>query len=306
LLRFIVIRALASIPVLFVISVAAFALMHIAPGDPVAFVLGRNAPQEAYERTRRDLGLDKPLPVQYWRFLTSTARGDMGESLIYRAPTSKLVAERLPRTLLLSVLALLLCYLIAIPIGVLAAVKRGSAIDLGVMAGATLGISVPSFWLGLILIVVFAVKLRWLPASGHEGLRALVLPVVTLAIGEAAVIARLIRSSMIESLAGDYVRTARAKGLRDIRVVFIHALRNAMLPTISVLGLQLGFLLVSTVVVENVFGWPGVGRLLVESIGRRDYPVVQGTLLVLGATIVVGNLIADVLYRVANPQIRYA
>lgn len=305
-LRYIVTRALASIPVLFVISLAAFALIHIAPGDPVAFMLGRNAPPEAYARMRKQMGLDQPLPVQYWRFLTSTLQGDLGKSLIYRTPTSKLVVERLPKTLQLSVLALLLCYLIAIPVGVLAAVKRGSAIDFGVMAGATLGISVPSFWLGLILIVVFAVKLRWLPASGHEGPKALVMPVFTLAIGEAAVIARLIRSSMIESLGGDYVRTARAKGLNEFRVVCVHALRNAMLPTISVLGLQLGFLLVSTVVVENVFGWPGIGRLLVESIGHRDYPVVQGTLLVLGVTIVLGNLVADVLYRVANPQIRYA
>ncbi|RIK46986.1 MAG: glutathione ABC transporter permease GsiC [Chloroflexi bacterium] len=279
--------------------------MHIAPGDPVAFMLGRNAPPEAYERTRKDLGLDKPLPVQYWIFLSSVAKGQMGQSLIYRVPTRDLIFQRLPKTLLLSVLALIVCYLIAIPIGVLAAVKRGSAIDFGVMAGATLGISIPSFWLGLILIMVFAVKLRWLPASGHEGLKVLILPVFTLAIGEAAVVARLIRSSMIESLGGDYVRTARAKGLNNFRVIFVHALRNAMLPTISVLGLQLGFLLVSTVVVENVFGWPGVGRLLVESISRRDYPVVQGTLLVLGVTIVLGNLIADVLYRVANPQIRY-
>lgn len=304
-LRYIVTRAIASLPVLFVISLAAFALMHIAPGDPVAFMLGRNAPPEAYERTRKDLGLDKPLPVQYWIFLSSVAKGQMGQSLIYRVPTRDLIFQRLPKTLLLSVLALIVCYLIAIPIGVLAAVKRGSAIDFGVMAGATLGISIPSFWLGLILIMVFAVKLRWLPASGHEGLKVLILPVFTLAIGEAAVVARLIRSSMIESLGGDYVRTARAKGLNNFRVIFVHALRNAMLPTISVLGLQLGFLLVSTVVVENVFGWPGVGRLLVESISRRDYPVVQGTLLVLGVTIVLGNLIADVLYRVANPQIRY-
>lgn len=304
--RYFVSRALASIPILFIISVAAFALLHIAPGDPVAFMLGRNAPPEAHDRMRRQLGLDDPLPVQYWRFLSSTARGDMGESLIYRVPTSELIAERLPRTLVLSLLALTVCYLIALPVGVLAAVKRGSAIDFGVMASATIGISVPSFWLGLVLIVVFAVKLRWLPASGHEGVKALVLPVLTLAIGEAAVIARLIRSSMIESLGGDYVRTARAKGLHEYRVVLVHALRNAMLPTISVLGLQLGFVLVSTVVVENVFGWPGVGRLLVESIGRRDYPVVQGTLLVLGITIMLGNLVADVLYRMANPQIRHA
>ena len=306
-LSYIVRRVLASVPALLLVSLAVFLLLHLAPGDPTVLVTGQRVSAEVYAATRERLGLDEPLPVQYWRFVRSTAQGDLGRSLLYRRPTTELLLERLPNTLLLSSLALVLCYLIALPTGVVAAVKRGSFVDLGVMTWTTLGITIPSFWLGLILIVLFAVKLGWFPASGHdEGLRSVVLPVVTLAVGEAAVVARFVRSSMIESLSGDYVRTARAKGLRETRVVVGHALRNALLPTLSVLGLQLGFLMVSTVVVESVFGWPGVGRLLVDSIGQRDFPVVQGILLVLGVTIVIGNLIADVLYRFADPKLRYA
>jgi peptide/nickel transport system permease protein len=305
-LGFVLRRLLLSLPALVLVSAVVFALMHLAPGDPTYLIVGPTATQQVYERTRERLGLDASLATQYWRFLSRAARGDLGTSLLYRAPVTRLLAERVPNTLLLGAAALLVAYLIGIPAGIAAALRRGSLLDLAIMSASTIGLGVPSFWLGLMLITTFAVLLPWFPASGYDqGLRSLLLPAFTIGLIEAAIITRLMRSSVLESLRADYVRTARAKGLGFARVL-LHAVRNALLPLVSFLGLQLGFLLAGAVVVEIVFAWPGVGRLLVDAIAQRDFPVVQGVLLVTGAAIVLGNLFADVLYRVVDPRITYA
>ena len=302
-MAYVVRRLLASAPSLGILSVVVFMLLHLAPGDPTILITGPLVTDEVYDRTRQQLGLDEPLPIQYWRYMSRVGQGDLGDSLLYKRPTVDLIWERLPKTLLLSLGALVVCYLLGVPAGVLAAVRRGSPWDAGVMATATLGLAIPGFWLGLMLIILFAVNLGWFPASGYEGGRSYVLPIITLGVGEAAGIARIIRSSMLEHLGADYVQTARAKGLRDRVIVVRHALRNALLPTLSVLGLQLGFLLSGAVVVESVFGWPGLGRLLVDSILNKDFQVVQGVLLIIGTMIVIGNLLADVLYRMVDPRV---
>jgi ABC-type dipeptide/oligopeptide/nickel transport system permease component len=297
-------RLFQAVPALLVISIIVFLLMHLAPGDPVYLITGPRASAEVYESTRQRLGLDEPLTVQYGKFINRILVGDFGRSLLYRAPVSRLLAERVGNTLLLGLSSMLVSYAIGIPAGVLAAVKRGTWTDLTVMSLATIGMGIPSFWLGLVFISVFAVSLSVFPASGYDqGVRSLVLPALTLGIVEGAVLARLTRSSVLETLRADYVRTARAKGLPPRVVLWRHAFRNALLPIISFLGLQLGFLLSGAVVVETVYGWPGVGRLLVDSIVNRDFPVAQGVLLIAGFAIIIGNLFADLLYGLVDPRI---
>lgn len=298
-------RLLQAIPALFIISVVIFLLMHLSPGDPTYLITGPMASAEVYERTRQRLGLDEPLPAQYWKFISRVAVGDLGESLLYRAPVTRLLGERIGNTILLGLSSMLVCYAIGIPAGIFAAVRRGTSADAVVMILATIGMGIPSFWLALVLISVFAVSLSLLPASGYDaGLRSLVLPALTLGVVEAAVLTRLTRSSMLESLRADYTRTARAKGLHPQRVLWVHTFRNALLPILSFFGLQIGFILSGAVVVETVFAWPGVGRLLVDSIVNRDFPVAQGVLLVTGFAIILGNLLADLLYRLADPRIK--
>jgi peptide/nickel transport system permease protein len=295
---------IAAVPTLLLLSIVIFALQQIAPGDPTLLITGEIYTQEVYDRARERLGIDDPLPVQYGNFLARVVQGDLGDSLLYKRPVLELVAERLPQTLLLSLGALVVCYLIGIPAGVLAAVKRGSIWDTVVMSLATLGLAVPGFWLGIMLVVLFSVQLGWVPASGsQDGWRSFVLPIFTLGIAEAASVARLVRSSMLESLSADYIRTARAKGLRNLTVVARHALRNALLPIISVLGLQLGLLLTGAVVIETVFAWPGLGKLLVDAILNKDFPVAQGVLLIIGIMIVLSNLLADLAYRLVDPRV---
>lgn len=302
-MRYVIKSLLGAIPALVGVSAVVFLLQHLAPGDPTILITGPVVSDEVYQRTRQQLGLDEPLWTQYWVFISNVMQGDLGSSLLFKRPTIDLLLERAPLTFVLSISALALAYLIGVPAGIIAAIKRGSVWDAGVMGLATLGLAVPGFWLGIILIVVFAVKLQWLPASGSEGPLHFVLPVVTLGVAEAAGLARIVRSSMLESLGADYIRTARSKGLMEKVVVLRHALRNALLPVISVLGLQLGFLLTGAVVAESVFNFSGLGRLLVDSILNKDFPVVQGVLLVFGGVIVIGNLIADVLYRVVDPRV---
>ncbi len=326
-------RVLATIPIMFGVAIIVFLFMRLMPGDPVDIMMGQAgvvSPGEM-EQLRREFNLDKPLPVQLWLFLKDAVRGDLGYSYIQKRPVTTLIAERLPATIELALGALFFGLLIAIPVGILSAVRQNSMLDRLSMAGAFLGISMPAFWLGIILILIFAVRLHWLPVQGRiaydaqlqevtgfyvldsiltrnraaliSSLKHLVLPSVTLGAAVAAVVARVLRSSMLETLRSDYVTLARAKGAPEWSVVLKHALRNALIPTVTVVGLQVGVLLGGNMIVETVFGWPGLGRMVVSAIFDRDFPLVQGTVMVYAFTFVTANLIVDVLYTYLNPKI---
>ncbi len=297
-------RLLIAIPTLLVFSVMIFLMMYLVPGDPVLLYTGRLASIEVQERTREQLGLNEPLHIQYWNFLTRLLKGDLGTSFKYRTAVIELLKQRMPNSLILGVSSLLLAYLIAVPLGMLAAVKQGSMIDISAMIIIALGMSIPIFWLGLMLVLFFSVKLGWFPVSGYESWRHMVLPIVTLAAVQISFIMRMVRSSMLEEMRQDYIRTARSKGVKKSVIIWKHAFRNSLIPLISIFGMQIGWLVAGAVVIEMVFVWPGVGRLIVDSIIRSDYPVVQGVLLILGATVILGNLVADILYHIADPRIR--
>jgi peptide/nickel transport system permease protein len=269
-------------------------------------LLPEGAPESAVEELNRQLGLREPLVVQYGLFLRSVVRGDFGQSFQYRAPALTVVLERLPATVQLSFVAMLVTVSIGVSLGILAAVRRGTRYDVAGMILAVLGQSLPNFWLGIMLILFFGVALRWLPTSGFSGWTSLILPGITLAAFPTALVARLTRSSMLEILHRDYIRTGRAKGLPERRVLMRHALRNAAIPVLTVLGLQIGALLGGAVITESVFAWPGMGKLIVDAIFFRDFPVVQ-TVLILSATVFVAiNLAVDLLYTVIDPRIRYS
>lgn len=310
-LAYIVRRLLFTVPVMLLVATGVFLLLHLAPGDPVGIILGPDASEEQRLAMRRELGLDRSLPIQYVDWLGRVARGDLGRSLFLDKPVVSALAERAQPTLLLTTLALLVAVGVGLPSGIIAARGRGSWLDLGAMTVAILGISMPTFWLGLNLILVFAVKLRWLPVAGYqplsaglwESLRYLILPAVTLGIAQAALLARMTRSMMLEVLDQDYIRTARAKGLGERVVISRHALRNAFIPLLTVIGLITAALLGGAVVTEQIFNIPGVGRLLIQAIGRRDFPLVQGTVLIIAAIYVLVNLLVDVLYAVIDPRI---
>src|SRR5262247_3132796 len=287
------------------VSLLVFVILRVIPGDPAKMLLPEGAPASAVEELNRALGLKEPIWVQYAIFLRSVARGDFGQSFQYRAPALRVVVERVPATIELALTAMLLTVLFGVSIGVLAAVRRGTGYDYAGTVLAVLGQSLPNFWLGIMLFLLFGVSLRWLPTSGFEGWRHLILPGVTLAAFPTALVARLTRSSMLEILNRDFVRTGRAKGLGEGRVVVRHALRNAAIPVLTVIGLQIGTLLGGAVITESVFAWPGMGKLIVDAIFFRDFPVVQ-TVLILSATVfVVINLAVDLLYTVIDPRIRY-
>ncbi len=293
-------------PVLLGVAVVVFAMLHLTPGDPARAILGdRPASAETLERLRQELRLDEPLPQQFVAFVGSAARGDLGTSYFTRRPVTTEIRERLPVTVRLMVGAMLVALLTGVPAGVLAATRPGTPLDYGVMTLATLGVSLPGFWLGLMLILVFAVNLGWLPVAGFSGPQYFVLPALALGASAAAVIARLTRSSLLEVLSLDYVRTAQAKGLRDRQVVFKHALRNALVPVVTVIGLQVGSLLAGSVIIETVFALPGLGRLIVQGIASRDYPLVQGITLFAALSYVLINFLVDLLYGFINPRIRY-
>ena len=293
-------------PVLLGVAVVVFAMLHLTPGDPARAILGdRPASAETLERLRRELRLDEPLPQQFVAFVGSAARGDLGTSYFTRRPVTTEIRERLPVTVRLMIGAMLVALLTGVPAGVLAATRPGTPLDYGVMALATLGVSMPGFWLGLMLILVFAVNLGWLPVAGFSGPQYFVLPALALGASAAAVIARLTRSSLLEVLSLDYVRTAQAKGLHDRQVVFKHALRNALVPVVTVIGLQVGSLLAGSVIIETVFALPGLGRLIVQGIASRDYPLVQGITLFAALSYVLINFLVDLLYGFINPRIRY-
>lgn len=306
-------RALTLLPILLLMSVIVFALIRMVPGDPIDVMYGGEG-MDAVRRAAlsRELGLDQPVVVQYGRWLWRAVQGDLGNSYRAGMPVLQLIGQRLPATLLLSFAALFLSLLIALPLGLLAAVKRNSGADMAAMVFAILGISLPNFWSGILLVLVFAIWLGWLPSIGYvspfedffKSLRHLVLPAVTLGWSLSGTTTRLARSSLLEELGKDYVRTARGKGLAERAVLLTHALRNALIPTVTMVGLQLGFLIGGTVVVETVFAWPGVGLLVVDSIFARDYPVVQGIVLVIAVIVVLVNLLVDVIYTVLDPRIR--
>jgi len=286
-------------------SVLVFVILRVLPGDPAKMLLPEGAPQSAVEALNRQLGLREPLHVQYAIFLQSVFRGDFGQSFQYRAPALRVVVERLPATIDLTLSAMALTVLFGVATGIVAAVRQGTGYDYAGTVVTVLGQSLPNFWLGIMLVLLFGVTLRWLPTSGFQGWPHLILPAVTLAAYPTALVARLTRSSMLEILTQDYVRTGRAKGLTERVVVLSHALRNATIPVLTVIGLQIGTLLGGAVITESVFAWPGIGKLVVDAIFFRDFPVVQ-TILILSASIfVVINLLVDVLYTVIDPRIRY-
>ena len=288
------------------VSVLVFVILRVLPGNPARMLLPEGAPESAVEELNRQLGLREPLVVQYGLFLRSVAGGDFGQSFQYRAPALTVVLERLPATIQLSLVAMLFTVGIGVSLGILAAVRRGTRYDVAGMILAVLGQSLPNFWLGIMLILFFGVALRWLPTSGFSGWTSLILPGITLAAFPTALVARLTRSSMLEILHRDYIRTGRAKGLAERAVVLRHALRNAAIPVLTVLGLQIGTLLGGAVITESVFAWPGMGKLVVDAIFFRDFPVVQ-TVLIFSATIfVLINLLVDLLYTVIDPRIRYS
>ena len=288
------------------VSVLVFVILRVLPGDPAKMLLPEGAPQSAVDELNRQLGLHEPLYVQYGLFVKSVFRGDFGQSFQYRAPALRVVVERLGATVQLTLAAMLITVLIGVSLGIVAAVRRGTSYDYASTVLAVLGQSLPNFWLGIMLILLFGVALRWLPTSGFESWRHLILPAVTLAAFPMALVARLTRSSMLEILGRDFIRTGRAKGLAERAVILRHALRNAAVPLLTVLGLQIGTLLGGAVITESVFAWPGMGKRVVDAIFFRDFPVVQ-TVLILSATIfVVINLLVDLLYTVIDPRIRYS
>lgn len=291
---------------LFGVSVLVFVILRVVPGDPAKMLLPEGAPQSAVDELNRHLGLREPLHVQYAIFLRHVSRGDFGQSFQYRAPALRVVVERIPATVHLTLAAMALTVLCGVSAGIVAAVRQGTRWDWAGTALVVLGQSLPNFWLGIMLVLLFGVTLRWLPTSGFAGWTHLVLPAVTLAAFPTALVARLTRSSMLEILGRDYIRTGRAKGLAERVVVLRHALRNATIPVLTVIGLQIGTLLGGAVITESIFAWPGMGKLVVDAIFFRDFPVVQ-TVLILSASVFVAiNLVVDVLYTLVDPRIRYA
>ena len=303
-LTYILQRLLSALLVIFGVVSIVFLLIHMIPGDPVEIMLGESASTADREVLRSALGLDQPVWLQFQQYLAGLLQLDMGNSIHFRRPVSDLLLERLPATGLLAAVTLLITVLLALPLGILAAVRRDSPWDSGAMTFSMLGVSIPNFWLGPILILVFSLWLGWFPVSGRSGFGSVILPALTLSTGLIAVLSRMVRSSMLEVLGEDYIRTAKAKGLPPRRVILQHGLRNAMLPVITLLGLQLGALLAGAVITETVFSWPGVGLLTIESIQSRDYPVVQACVLLISVTYVLVNLLTDLAYAWIDPRIR--
>ncbi|HXF83713.1 MAG TPA: ABC transporter permease [bacterium] len=315
-------RLLLLVPVILSAAVVTFALLLLLPGDPALALLGQEASPEELARFRRLLGLDRPVPVQLGLYLWRVAQADFGRSITLDAPVLRLIGATLPATLELATASIVLAVVVGIPLGLLAARRRGTVLDTGTMLLAQLGVSMPVFWLGVLLILLFAVRLNWLPSFGRgapllsvllagdgaaalDSLRHLVLPTVTLAFFNLALLSRLTRWAMLEVLEEDYVRTARAKGQRERVVLSHHALRNALLPIVTIVGLQFGNALGGAVVTETIYGWPGMGRLVVQAIGQRDFPVVQGAVLVLAVLFSLFNLLVDLTYALIDPRIRY-
>jgi len=304
-LHFLLRRLLLTIPVLLGVATLVFSLIHLVPGDPVETMLGESAAPQEIARVRAQLGLDRPLYVQYWTFLTGVGRGDLGVSLRTNEPVARAIAARMPATIELAIAAMCLAIVVAIPLGIIAAVGAGTIVDYAATTLALTGISIPNFWLGPLLAIVFAVTLGWLPVSGSGTIAHMVLPAITLGAPLGAVLARMTRASVLEELRELYVLAARARGVSRTRAVLRHAFRNSLIPIVTVLGLQMGAVLTGAVITETIFAWPGVGRLLIQSINFRDYPLVQGCILLIAVTYVAMNLLTDLAYGLLDPRIRY-
>ena len=326
-------RILATLPIMFGVAIVVFFFVRLTPGDPVDIMMGQGGAISTgeIEQLREEFHLNEPLHVQLWYFLRDAVQGDLGYSYVLKRPVTELIAERLPATIELALGALFFSLVVAIPIGIISAVRQNSLLDRISMSGAFLGISMPGFWLGIVLILLFSVRLQWLPVQGrisvgveleeqtgffivdsllsgniealYSSLLHLILPSVTLGAAIAAVIARVLRSSMLETLRSDYVTLARSKGASEWVVVMKHALRNALIPTVTVLGLQIGILLGGNMVIETVFGWPGLGRMVVKAIFDRDYPLIQGSVMIYAFIFVMASLVVDILYTYLNPKI---
>lgn len=303
--RYIAQRLLAALVTLIGVSLIVFMLVRLLPGDPARVIAGLLASEKDVQRIRERLALNQPLPVQYAMFFGRMMKGDLGTSARTKEPVLKEIMARLPATMKLSVISMTIAGFVGVLGGVLAAYRRNSMLDFLISVGTLFGISMPVYWLGLMLIVLFAVRLQWLPAAGSEKLTSYIMPSLTLAAFSVALVARMTRSSMLEVLGEDYIRTARAKGVRERLIVLRHALKNALIPVITVIGLQFGALLGGAVLTETVFGWPGMGRLLVDSIFARDYPMVQGIVLIFSFLFILVNLIVDITYAYIDPRIHY-
>jgi len=298
-------RILIALPTLLGVVVLVFLMVRLAPGDPAVLLAGEFATPETLEAIRARYGLDRGLPEQFLIYLEALLRGDLGESARSRRPVLEELKTYFPNTLELASAAILVAVLTGIPLGILAALRPGSSLDLSVMVLALLGVSMPVFWFGLLAILIFSVGLGWFPVAGKGTLAHLILPAITLGINATALLARMTRGTLLEVLSQDYIRTARAKGLAERVVIFKHALRNALIPVVTVVGLEFGTLLSGAVITETIFAWPGLGQLLVGSILARDYPVVQGAVLLVAITFVLINLLVDLLYATIDPRVRY-
>jgi peptide/nickel transport system permease protein len=305
-------RVLTLVVTLAVASLVIFVVMEVLPGDPAGIILGVNARPDTLAAVRAELGLDRPVVERYVVWVGALLSGDLGNSYTYSVPVSQLIADRVALSLPLALLAIVLSTAIAIPLGVLAAARRNQLADLGIMGFSQLGVAVPNFWFGILLILLFSVQLGWLPAGGFAGwdagvwpaLRSLLLPAVALALPQAAILARVTRSSVLETLGEDYVRTARAKGLSRAAALWRHALRNALIPVVTIMGLQFSFLLAGTIIIENVFYLPGLGRLIFQAIAQRDLIVVKDLVVLLAGTVVIVNFVVDLLYFAIDPRLR--
>ena len=304
--RYIAVRLAQGLVVILLVSIGTFVMLHVIPGDPVSLMIGQGATsQEQIDLIRKKWGLDRPLPEQYVTWVGRMLVGDFGQSVVRAGmPVRTMIAEAGAVTITLNLIAFVVSILIAIPAGLLAAVRRYSAFDYAVMVGTTVGVALPNFWIGLMLIVIFSLLLRWLPPFGLGSWQGYVLPVAVIVVGQLALLARLMRSATLDNLGEDFVRTARAKGLRESGVVIRHVVRNALLPIVTVIGYRLAFILSGTIVVETVFAVPGLGMLFVESVNRVDYQVVQAIVMVLSVLVILGNLATDLVYRLIDPRIR--
>jgi peptide/nickel transport system permease protein len=304
--RYIARRLLALVPILVGVSIIIFVVMRMVPGDPARQALGPEATGDQVALLHKEWGLDRPLPIQYERWVVRVAHGDFGRSTVSRVPVTPEIRARFPNTLWLTFASLVVSIVLGLATGIISAVKHNTLFDRGSMVVALLGICTPSFWLGLMLMLFFSVKLGWLPSFGKGGLRHLILPAMTLGVGSAAIIARVTRSSMLEVFSEDFIRTARSKGITERAVIVRHALKNALIPIITILGLEFGGLLAGAVVTETVFSYPGIGLLLINSINNRDFPIVQAALLLFALQFVLVNLIVDVIYARVDPRISYS
>ena len=298
-------RTLLLLPTLFGTATLVFFLIHLVPGDPVEVMLGETASAADKDELRRSLGLHQPLMVQYRSFLIGLLHGDLGNSLYERSSVADLIRGRFPATIELTLCAIAIAVIISFPLATLAAINRGSGVDRSALLFSLIGLSLPNFWLGPLLMIVFSIQLGWTPISGRGGLVHLVLPSLTLGLGMTAILIRILRGSLLQVINEDYVRTARAKGLAEKRVWVKHTLRNALLPVITIMSLQFGSLLAGSIITETIFSWPGIGRLTVQAIQTRDYPVVQGCVLTIAISYLLVNLLADIFYHLVDPRITY-